>query len=1180
MTSDKERMRARRNEDEQAPHLRLARYWRDCLADAGLGKGRFEDRDLPAENTRRLEVSAEELQTGCLGTGTLKRLFSRVDEKQDIAHIRFWPLLFSRRTSHGTSRMDGWPAHVAPIVATARVGRHDGRIWPMRTVLARDVLEPLGGRMFSIGSMEDLDTFLSESPIHPAAEDESHERMWQRYGQDCRRLREKVTGGWPGEEDEYQSRRIGMIEFAGDTAATVRNIVALYDKALEAKPKAPLFASYAMDRPAKAAPGPDRPYRLASLLGHSSDRFPLADGQRDALAHLAVAREGEILAVNGPPGTGKTTLLLSAIAGEWVRAALAGGEPPVIAASSANNQAITNVIDAFRESFAKGKGPFAGRWLPGIASFGLFLPAYRREREARDRGYQTETSFAEWETRGYVVKARKDYLARAAKALPELERADVQGVVDALRARIEKAAGKLDAADAARVGLEAARREVAALLGDDPEKAVTELEADRERGAQQDAAARSLLDGWKAYLAQESVWLAFFSFIPPVARKRRDKARYFLEGAGYGTTDAGLRIEAVEGELDRRSRDCRERLCAAAAAADRARTAMDGLERAYETFAGAAEALGAGEVDPDDPGALERTADVGIRFHLFQLATHYWEGRWLIETDRILPDIDRTRTKTGETTAVPRWRRWMMLTPCMVATFAMLPDKLSVSRKEDGGFRKDYLFNFLDLLIVDEAGQVPPDVAGAAFALAKKALVIGDTRQIEPIHQIPKFIDIGNLIERGLLPTDHTEEDFERVEDTGRTASGGSAMKAAQRACRYRPEPGLDGGLWLFEHRRCYDEIVEYCNALCYRGKLEPRRGPAPDIGEAEEQAIPGPLAYLHVDGLCTPAGGSRRNMVEAKTIAAWLAAARDKLEARYAGTKKRLEKIVGIVTPFARQANEIREACRAVGIAVSGADGMTIGTIHSLQGADREIVIFSPTYSKHEDGGFIDGSTSMLNVAVSRAKDAFLVFGDMDLFSTARPGSPRQLLGQFLFAHPENAMSFQAIERKDLARPGQEIRTLRDAGEHDAFLLELLGAAGSAKVNIVSPWIVVRTMEEEGILTALEAARKRGKEIDIYIDPGLNDEKDRHGVSSLDRARSALTAIDVELKLVRQLHSKIVFADEEVLSVGSFNWLSARRSGDFARHETSLVYSGPHLSGEIEVIAASLKRRAIVDAS
>ena len=61
-------------------------------------------------------------------------------------------------------------------------------------------------------------------------------------------------------------------------------------------------------------------------------------------------------------------------------------------------------------------------------------------------------------------------------------------------------------------------------------------------------------------------------------------------------------------------------------------------------------------------------------------------------------------------------------------------------------------------------------------------------------------------------------------------------------------------------------------------------------------------------------------------------------------------------------------------------------------------MVIFSPVYSKHADGGFIDKSTSMLNVAVSRAKNTFLVFGDMDTFELVPRGSPRGQLAALLF--------------------------------------------------------------------------------------------------------------------------------------------------------------------------------------
>ena len=109
------------------------------------------------------------------------------------------------------------------------------------------------------------------------------------------------------------------------------------------------------------------------------------------------------------------------------------------------------------------------------------------------------------------------------------------------------------------------------------------------------------------------------------------------------------------------------------------------------------------------------------------------------------------------------------------------------------------------------------------------------------------------------------------------------------------------------------------------------------------------------------------------------------------------MEQIVAIVTPFGRQVREIREACISRKIAVEGREGMTIGTVHALQGGERPVVIFSPVYSKHADGGFIDVSPSMLNVTVSRANDSCRVFGDMDVMAAAKTGfakgNPRRLL-------------------------------------------------------------------------------------------------------------------------------------------------------------------------------------------
>ena len=532
-----------------------------------------------------------------------------------------------------------------------------------------------------------------------------------------------------------------------------------------------------------------------------------------------------------------------------------------------------------------------------------------------------------------------------------------------------------------------------------------------------------------------------------------------------------------------------------------------------------------------------------------------------MEMEADLVRITTEHEKTGRKAVEPRWKRRMMLTPCAVSTFASLPGKLSCSRYGGGKFAKESLYNFIDLLIVDEAGQVLPEVAGASFALAKRALVIGDTQQIEPISAVPGPVDIGNLKDSGLT-------DGEEVPDaltvSGIRSTSGSAMRLAQQACNISPWPELDRGLYLFEHRRCHDEIIGFSNALCYKGKLRPMRGPAP------ADALLPPLGYLHVEGRAFTSGGSRANPVEARTIAAWLEDSRALLEGRYG---RPLEQVVGVVTPFGPQVRAIRAACTARGITVSGRDGMTIGTVHALQGAERPVVIFSPVYSKHADGGFIDASPSMLNVTVSRAKDSCLVFGDMDILATARSGSPRALLSEFLAAKGK-ALDFAMEPREDLTRGEARVEMLQQAAEHDAFLLGALQGEGR-RYMIVSPWVVAGTIERTGLLDAMATARQRGAEVEVFSDPLLNTGPAAGGLSQMEAVERRLAEIGVVLHSVPKLHSKIVTVDKDLLCAGSFNWLSADRKGEYARHETSFVYRGNHLESEIQTIIDGLVQRA-----
>lgn len=101
-------------------------------------------------------------------------------------------------------------------------------------------------------------------------------------------------------------------------------------------------------------------------------------------------------------------------------------------------------------------------------------------------------------------------------------------------------------------------------------------------------------------------------------------------------------------------------------------------------------------------------------------------------------------------------------------------------------------------------------------------------------------------------------------------------------------------------------------------------------------------------------------------------------------------QKCVGIVTPFSCQATLIDRQFKN-----SGIPGLTVGTVHRLQGDERRIVIFSSVYGESDQGvrKFYDRSHNMLNVAVSRAKDCFLVFGHPDIFGSGGGRRPSSLL-------------------------------------------------------------------------------------------------------------------------------------------------------------------------------------------
>lgn len=178
--------------------------------------------------------------------------------------------------------------------------------------------------------------------------------------------------------------------------------------------------------------------------------------------------------------------------------------------------------------------------------------------------------------------------------------------------------------------------------------------------------------------------------------------------------------------------------------------------------------------------------------------------------------------------------------------------------------------------------------------------------------------------------------------------------------------------------------------------------------------------------------------------------------------------------------------------------------------------------------------------------------------------------------------MQFEYKERKDLSVAQTQISTLHGVEQHDAFLNQTFGTIGK-NITVVSPWLTWQKLEQTGFLASMIQARSRGIDITVVTDKNFNIEhadyeKRKEKQQRLYTALKKLNEMGITTKLVNRVHSKIVIGDEGLLCVGSFNWFSAAREEKYQRYDTSMVYRGESLTGEIKTIYTSLEQRELQD--
>ncbi|MET0322415.1 MAG: ATP-binding protein, partial [Duganella sp.] len=320
---------------------------------------------------------------------------------------------------------------------------------------------------------------------------------------------------------------------------------------------------------------------------------------------------------------------------------------------------------------------------------------------------------------------------------------------------------------------------------------------------------------------------------------------------------------------------------------------------------------------------------------------------------------------------LPAWQWLFMLTPVVSSTFASVRSQFRGVGEGSFGW-----------LIVDEAGQAVPQAAVGALLRAQRAVVVGDPLQIEPVVGVP----VRLLNQLGQLWLGDQAEAY--------GVHRQSVQTLADRAHRYgvrhphRPQEFI--GIPLVMHRRCDNPMFDIANKIAYRERMRHAKD-----GAMAPHPVLGMSAWWDVKGRCADSKYvvAQGELVLERLVALYLgevAQGRDALPHMYVITPFREVKtgLTQLLLDASAWTQQLARQGAAAGVALPAnlaALRTAIGTVHTFQGKEADIVFFVLGCDEDRGGAmaWASGSANLLNVAVTRAKKHCYIVGDQALWGT-----------------------------------------------------------------------------------------------------------------------------------------------------------------------------------------------------
>lgn len=311
-----------------------------------------------------------------------------------------------------------------------------------------------------------------------------------------------------------------------------------------------------------------------------------------------------------------------------------------------------------------------------------------------------------------------------------------------------------------------------------------------------------------------------------------------------------------------------------------------------------------------------------------------------------------------------------------------------------------------ELVVIDEASHVDQIRAAPVLARARRALVVGDPRQLRFVSFVADA-DVAGVLQR------HGADDRLDVRRNSAYDVAAGAAPVTWLTEHYRGAPHLIG----FSARRFYDDRITVTT-----------RTPAADTTDA-------------IDVVAVPAATVTKGVNQAEVAAALQAVAALVAEGHHG---------IAVISPFRAQAEALEAALiDAYPVEKLTELGLRVGTVHSFQGSEAGAVVVSL--------GLVDGDAAgrrrfvtdphLFNVMITRARRKLVVLSSLT--------APNGLLGDYLryAAGPDRPMpaltasGWAAQLATELDRAGVPVRPGYQVG---SWRLDLCAGPPDTAVGIV----------------------------------------------------------------------------------------------------------------------------------